>query len=84
MPILEEGQSVDALYWEHVRRMSPEERSRRALLMFQSTYEAMKSRFRKEYPEKSERELRILLAKRLYGNDPRTRELIELVEKNDK
>jgi len=80
----EPPKSVEELYWDHVRAMSPAERMRNCFLMFQSFYSQAAARYRKEHPGISERELRIAMAKRLYGGDPRTVALIEIAERNMK
>ena len=80
MPTPENGKSIEEMYWDHVRAMSPAERMRGCFTMFQSFYTQTAKRYRKEHPDISERELRIAMAKRLYGGDPRTIVLIEMAE----
>jgi hypothetical protein len=76
----EARKSIEEMYWDHVRVMSPMERTRRCFAMFQSYYLQAATRYRKEHPGIDERELRIVMAKRLYGGDPRTVTLIEMAE----
>ena len=80
----EKAKSVEEIYWDHVRTMSPAERMRGCFTMFQSFYSQAAIRYRKEHPGISERELRIAMAKRLYGGDPRTMALIEMAENDRK
>ena len=80
MPSPENGKSIEEMYWDHVRSMSPAERMRNCFQMFQSFYLQASARYRKEHPNVSERELRVAMAKRLYGGDPRTAALIEMAE----
>jgi hypothetical protein len=81
MPAPDNGKTIEEMYWDHVRAMSPAERVRNCFSMFQSYYTEASKRYRKEHPGISDRELRIAMAKRLYGDDPRTRVLIEMAEK---
>jgi hypothetical protein len=80
MPEPEHGKSIEKMYWDHVRAMTPEERMRGCFSMFQSFYAQISTRYRREHPEASEREVRIAMAKRLYGGDPRTVALIKMAE----
>ena len=84
MPTPENEKNVEEMYWDHVRAMSPTERTRNSLRMFQSFYAQAASRYRKEHPGISERDLRIAMAKRLYGGDPRTVTLIEMAEADER
>jgi len=80
MPTPENGKTIEEMYWDHVRAMSPTERTRNCFRTFQSFYTQAAIRYRKEHPGVSERELRIAMAKRLYGGDPRTMTLINMAE----
>ena len=80
MPTSENGKIVERKYWELVRAMSPAERMRGCFTMFQSYYKQTANRYRRAHPGVSERELRIIMAKRLYGGDPRTVVLIKMAE----
>ncbi|MDR3109329.1 MAG: hypothetical protein LBU65_06545 [Planctomycetaceae bacterium] len=81
MPQIEAGKTVEEFYWDRVREMSPAERVRNSFAMFQSYYNQSAQRIEKANPGISERELRIILADRLYGGDPRTVKLIEMAKK---
>ena len=82
MPTSENAKTIEKMYWAHIRAMSPAERVRNCFTMFQSYYTQTSNRYRKKYPGISDREVRIAMAKRLYGGDPRTVVLIEMA-KND-
>lgn len=84
MPSPENGKSIEEMYWDHVRAMSPAERIRKCFMMFQSFYTQESNRYRKEHPGIDERGLRIAMAKRLYGGDPRTVVLIKMAEHDRK
>ena len=84
MPTSEAAKSIEKMYWDHVRAMSPAERVRNGFTMFQSYYTQASNRYRKEHPGISDREVRITMAKRLYGGDPRTAVLIEMAENDRK
>ena len=75
--------TVEEIYREHIRSMTGTERCYQGMLLFQSFYEMLAYRIKKEQPEISERTLRIALAKRLYGTDPRTMELIRMCEERE-
>jgi uncharacterized protein YeaO (DUF488 family) len=81
MPEPPKGKTIEEMYWDHVRAMSPAEKIRKSFSMFQSYYDEAANRYRKEHPGVSDREVRIAMAKRLYGGDPRTMVLIEMAEK---
>ena len=80
----ETEKSVEEMYWDHIRAMSPAERTCNCFAMFQSFYTQAAIRYRKDHPGISDRELRIAMAKRLYGGDPRTAVLIEMAENDRK
>jgi hypothetical protein len=84
MPEPPNGKSIEEMYWDHVRAMSPAERVRDCFSMFQSYYTEASNQYRKEHPGTSDRELRIAMAKRLYGGDPRTVALIKMAEADHK
>ena len=84
MQTSEHSKTIEKMYWDHVRAMSPAERMRGSFRMFQSFYSQAAIRYRKEHPGISERELRITMAKRLYGGDPRTMTLIKMAETEQK
>jgi len=75
--------TVEEIYREHIRSMTGTERCYQGMLLFQSFYEMLAYRIKKEQPEIGERALRIALAKRLYGTDPRTMELIRMCEERE-
>ena len=83
MSTSENAKTIEKMYWDHVRAMSPAERVRNCFAMFQSYYTQASNRYRKDHPGISDREVRIAMAKRLYGGDPRTAVLIEMAE-NDR
>jgi len=83
MPTTETEKSVEEVYREYIRSLSGTERGHRAFVLFQSFYEMLAYRIKQEQPEIGERALRIALAKRLYGTDPRTMELIRMLEENE-
>jgi len=80
MPTSEAAKTIEKMYWTHVRAMSPAEKVRKSLSMFQCYYNEASNRYRKEHPGSSDREVRIAMAKRLYGGDPRTMVLIKMAE----
>lgn len=84
MPQIEAGTTIEEMYWQRVRETDPVERMRGSFAMFQSYYNKMLRELKKERPEAKERELRIALAKRLYGADPRTMKLIAMAEADEK
>ena len=81
MPLVENAQQLAELQWGFTRSLSSRERFDRTFAMFGSMYQAIAHRLRKKYPEMSDRQIRIEIAKRLYGNDIQTMELIEKCEK---
>ena len=81
MATSENAKTIERMYWAHIRAMSPAERMRDCFRMFQSYYSQTAIRYHKDHPEIGERELRIAMAKRLYGGDPRTLTLIDMAEK---
>ena len=83
MATTETEKSVEEVYREHIRSLSGTERGYRAFVLFQSFYEMLAYRTKQEQPDIGERALRIALAKRLYGTDPRTMELIRMLEENE-
>jgi len=80
MPTPENGKNIEEMYWDRVRKSPPEVRMRRCFSMFHDSYQNMASIFQRENPAMSLREIRIAIAKRLYGGDPRTMKLIEMAE----
>jgi hypothetical protein len=84
MPTPENGKTIEEMYWDHVRAMSPAERVRNCFAMFQSYYIEASKRYQKKYPGACDRDVRIAMAKRLYGGDPRTMVLIKMAENDRK
>ena len=80
MQTSEHSKTIEKMYWDHVRAMSPAEKVRNCFSMFQSYYTQASKRYQKEHPGIDQRELRIAMAKRLYGGDPRTMVLINMAE----
>ncbi len=83
MPLLEPDQSIEDIYRDHIRKMSPAEKIKCVFSLFGSSYRAQALRLQAENPEMTERQVRIEMAKRMYGGDPGTMELIAMCENNE-
>lgn len=83
MPVLDDGKTVEEVYWDLLRAMSPAEKIRRNVAMSRSWHETFRKKIQNAYPEKSEHELRLLFAVRMYGGDPQTMELIEMARRRN-
>jgi len=68
---------VEQLYQERIDALTPAERVARAAAMFVWTREQIARQITAEQGPTDESLLKWLVALRLYGNDPQTRELIE-------
>jgi hypothetical protein len=80
MPQLEPGQTIEDLYRDLVRNLTPAQKWRRLFHFCESCYAITAHQVKLQNPEMTERQLRIAMAKRMYCCDPRTLELIALCE----
>jgi hypothetical protein len=82
MPQIENGKTVEELYWDCVRKMSPTERVRRATGLNISVCAMVKTQLQKKQPEYDEKTLKFALAKRFYWNEPNVLAMLAHAEKN--
>ena len=50
MPTSENAKTIEKMYCDHIRAMSPAERVRNCFAMFQSFYTQASNRYRKDHP----------------------------------
>ena len=80
----EAGKSIEKLYWDLIRAMSPTERIRRVSNLNASVRARVEIQVRKQHPELSGRTLQFAVARRYYWNEPKVLQMLDEMEKNEK
>jgi hypothetical protein len=84
MPTSENGKSIEKMYWDHVRAMSPAERYRKALRLNASLCAMVETQIREKYPNMNKRAMQFALARRRYWNEPKVLQMLDDAEKAGK
>ncbi len=77
MPLLEPGQSIEDIYRDHIRKMTPAEKIAQAFRMTATVRNMVRTNLRSEHPDWDERTLKFELARRCYWNDPKALKLLD-------
>lgn len=81
MPIPEDGKTVEELYWDRVRAMSPTEKLRLAGRMNANTLTMVETQIRSAAPDLDDRALKFALVRRFYWDEPKILALLDTLEK---
>ncbi len=81
MPNTESMKSVEEMYWDHVRAMSPAERYGKMLRLNAGVRAMVETQIRERQPEISDRALQFAVARRRYWNEPKVLRMLDEAEK---
>jgi hypothetical protein len=84
MPTPENGKSIEKMYWDHVRAMSPAERVHKALSLSGCVRVTIEFQIREKYPEIDRHTLKFAIAHRCYWNEPKVLKMLVEAEKVEK
>ena len=84
MPTSEAAKSIEKMYWDHVRAMSPAERVRRASNLNASVHAMVETQIREKHPAIDKRALQFAVARRFYWNEPKVLKMLDEAEKMEK
>ena len=84
MPTPENGKSIEEMYWDRVRAMSPAERMRKALRLNANVRAMVETQIRQKHPNISDRALQFAVARRRYWNEPKTLQMLGEMEQQEK
>ena len=84
MPSPEDGKSIEEMYWDHVRAMSPAERVRKASMLNASVRAMVEMLIRDQRPGIDDRSLKYAVARRYYWNEPKVLQMLDEMEKSEK
>jgi len=84
MPTSEAGKTIEKMYWEHVRVMSPTEKYHKAKRLIVGVRAMVETQVRKKHPSISEREMQFAVARRRYWDEPKILQMLDKAEKMEK
>ena len=84
MPSPENGKSIEEMYWDHVRAMSPAERMRKTSGLNAGVRAMVETQVRDQRPEIDDRSLKFAVARRFYWNEPKVLQMLEEAENSEK
>jgi hypothetical protein len=84
MPEPPNGKSIEEMYWDHVRAMSPAERMRKTLNLNAGVRAMVVTQIRKLQPDIDDRSLKFAVARRFYWNEPKVLQMLDEAEKSEK
>jgi hypothetical protein len=84
MPEPEHGKTIEKMYWDHVRAMSPEEKFDRALRLNAEVHAMVEFQIRQKHPELDKRALQFAVARRFYWSEPKVLQMLDEMEKSEK
>jgi len=80
----EPTKSIEELYWDHVRAMSPAERYRKTLRLNANVCAMVEMHIREQHPEIDDRALKFAVARRYYWNEPKVLQMLDEAEQLEK
>jgi len=69
--------SIEAFYVQKMHELGPKERVRRTFSMYVAAQKMLERRIREEVGDLSDREIKLLVARRMYQNDKITQKLLD-------
>ena len=84
MPTTETEKSVEEVYWDMVRVMSPAERFRKAMQLNANVRAMVEMQIREQQPEIDDHALKFAVARRYYWNEPKVLQMLDEAEKSSK
>ena len=80
----EAAKSIEKLYWDLIRAMSPEEKYRKTLSLNASVRAVVETQIRDKHPELSDRAVKFAVARRRYWNEPKVLQMLDEMERTEK
>ena len=80
----EASKTIEKMYWDHVRTMSPAERYRKTLRLNASVRAMVETQIREQQPEIDDHSLKFAVARRFYWNEPKVLKMLDEAEKLEK
>ncbi|MGL6193462.1 MAG: hypothetical protein ACRC2T_01415 [Thermoguttaceae bacterium] len=84
MPKIEDAKTIEEMYWNHVRSMSPAERFEKMLQLNRSVNAFSIAGIKLQHPDLEGRDLLFALARKRYWDDPEALHLIDVAEQKEK
>ena len=84
MPTPEPGKSVEEIYWDHVRAMSPQERMRTASRLNANVRAMLETQILEQRPGIDARTLKFAVARRFYWDEPSVLKMLDEAEMMEK
>ncbi len=84
MPNPENGKTIEEMYWDRVRAMSPAERYEKALRLNAGVRAMVETQIRERRPDIDDRALQFAVARRRYWNEPKVLQMLDEAEKSEK
>ena len=84
MPTSEAGKTIEKMYWNHVRAMSPEDRIRAASRLNANVRAMVEMQIRERQPGIDDRALKFAVARRFYWSEPKVLQMLDEMEKIEK
>jgi len=81
MPTPENGKSIEEMYWDRVRAMSPAERYEKALRLNANVCAMVETQIREQQPGIDDHALKFVVARRYYWNEPKVLQMLDKAEK---
>jgi hypothetical protein len=80
----EAGKTIEKMYWDHVRAMSPAERMRKTSRLNANVWAMVETQIRDKRPDIDDRSLKFAVARRFYWNEPKVLKMLEEAERSEK
>ena len=84
MPTPETGKSIEKMYWDLIRAMSPAEKYRKTLRLNAGVRAIIETQIREQYPDIDDRALQFAVARRRYWDEPKVLQMLDEAEKAEK
>ena len=84
MATTETEKSVEEVYWDMVRAMSPAERFRKAMQLNANVRAMVEMQIREQQPDIDDHALKFAVARRYYWNEPKVLQMLDEAEKSSK
>ncbi len=84
MPNPDNGKTIEEMYWDRIRAMSPAERYEKTLRLNAGVRAMVETQIRERQPDIGDRALQFAVARRRYWNEPKILQMLAEAEKSEK
>ena len=84
MPTPETGKSIEKMYWDLIRAMSPAEKYYKTLRINASVQAMVETQIREQRPGIDDRAMKYAIARRRYWDEPKVLQMLDEAEKTEK